>query len=110
MIKTIVNTGYPILYQIDNTHSLPSYTGAVQWNGVTKKFEVSNGSGWSPIDNYITFNIDNNLSQIIIWAEQKMREENELEEKAKNNMTLSDLLKQRKKIEEQILTVDLLSK
>lgn len=107
MIKTTVH-GYPVIYQNDNSYSLPSHTGAVQWNGNTKKFQVSSGSNWFDIDNNITYNADNNLMNVIMWAEKKMREEKELEEKAKTNTTIADLLQQRKNIEEKIKTVETL--
>lgn len=109
MIKTSVY-GYPLFYQNDNTYSLPAFTGAVQWNGTVKKMQVSNGSMWCDIDNQVNFNVDSRLQPILEWAEKKIREEKELEEKAKNNTTLADLLQQRKKIEDQITTVGILSK
>ena len=107
MIKTSFY-GYPLIYQNDNTYSLPNYTGAVQWNGNSKKFQVSSGSTWYDIDNQINFNVDSRLQPIVEWAEKKMREEKELEEKSKNNPALADLLKQRNNIEEKIKTVETL--
>lgn len=107
MIRTTFY-GYPFIYQSDNTYSLPNYTGAVQWNGNVKKFQVSSGSTWYDIDNQINFNVDSKVQPILEWAEKKMREEKELEEKAKNNPTLADLLNQRKDIEEKIKTIEIL--
>jgi hypothetical protein len=107
MIRTTIN-GYPIIYQNDNTYSMPNYTGTVQWNGIVKKFQVSTGSGWHDIDNNVSYNVDQRILPIIDWAEKKMREEKELEEKAKNNPTLAALLNQRKDIEEKIKTVEIL--
>lgn len=107
MIRTIVN-GYPIIYQNDNTYSMPNYTGTVQWNGNVKKFQVSTGSGWSDIENNVTYNVDQRILPVIDWVEKKIREEIELEEKAKNNPTLAALLNQRKDIEEKIKTVEIL--
>lgn len=107
MIRTTVN-GYPIIYQNDNTYSMPNHTGTVQWNGNIKKFQVSTGSGWFDIDNNISYNVDQRILPVIDWAEKKMREERELEEKAKNNPTLAALLNQRKDIEEKIKTVEIL--
>jgi hypothetical protein len=104
MIKTTL-TGYPIFHQSDNTYSLPSYTGTVQWNGTMKKFQVSNGSGWTDIDNYITYNVDSNLLQAMQWVEKKMREEIETEQLAKSNPAINDLLKQIKEKQEQIKIV-----
>ena len=107
MIKTTFY-GYPLIYQNDNTYSLPNHTGAVQWNGNAKKFQVSSGSIWYDIDNTVHFNVDNRLQPIIEWAEKKMNEEKQLVEKAKNNPTLADLLGQRKNIDEKIKTVETL--
>lgn len=75
MIRTTFNGNPGIIYQLDNTYSLPPHTGAVQWNGNTKKFQVSNGGGWTDIDNNIVFQIDGSLMEIIKWAERKMKEE-----------------------------------
>ncbi len=107
MIRTTVY-GYPLIYQNDNTYSLPNYTGTVQWNGNIKKFQVSTGSGWSDIDNSVTYNVDQRILPVIDWVEKKMSEEKQLEEKAKNNPTLAALLNQRKDIEEKIKTVEIL--
>lgn len=75
MIRTTFNSNPGIIYQLDNTYSLPPHTGAVQWNGNIKKFQVSSGSSWYDIDNNITFQVDGRLSEIIKWAEDKIREE-----------------------------------
>lgn len=91
MIKTTFY-GYPLIYQNDNNYSLPNHTGAVQWNGTAKKFQVSNGSMWYDIYNQINFNVDSRLQSIVEWAEKKMSEERELEELAKTNPTIQDLL------------------
>lgn len=104
MIRTTLN-GYPIVSQSENTYSLPSYTGTVQWNGTMKKFQVSNGSGWTDIDNTVTYNVDTKLLQIMEWAEKKMREEKELEQLAKNYPAINDLLNQLKEKQEQIKIV-----
>lgn len=109
MIKIDV-IGYPIVYQSDNFYLLPSTTGAVQWNGNAKRFEVSTGSSWTPIDQRVTLNTDNNLIQCINWVKEKMVEENQLQEKAKNNPALADLLRHQNEIKEQIKLVDILTK
>jgi hypothetical protein len=100
MIKVNVN-GYPIVYQYD-TYSLPGHTGAVQWNGGTRRFEVSTGSSWAPIDNNVTLNCDENLTQIIKWAEKKMREEKELEILSKSYPAIQDLMNQIKEKQNQL--------
>ena len=69
----------PGWYQVDSSYNLPSITGAVQWNGNTKCFEVSNGSSWMRIDN--TVQIQNSQSYDInvvgAWVMKKMTEEEE---------------------------------
>lgn len=107
MIKTTLN-GYPIIYQSDNTYTLPSFTGTVQWNGTLKRFQVSTGSSWIDIDNNVQYNVDSRLYDVIQWAENKMIEEKELKENAVNNPALRDLLNQRTEIDEKIKIVETL--
>jgi len=67
-------------YQIDTSYNQPSITGAVQWNGNTKCFEVSNGSGWMRIDNTVQVQHNSQAYDINIigaWAMKKMQEEEE---------------------------------
>lgn len=104
MIRTTVN-GYPIIYQNDNTYSMPNYTGTVQWNGNIKKFQVSTGSGWHDIDNNISYNVDQRILPIIDWAEKKMREEQELKTLSLTNATIKDLLNTLKDTENKIQIV-----
>lgn len=93
MIKVNV-IGMPIVYQNDNNWQQPSFTGAVQWNGNTKKLQVHTGSYWVDIDNNVTLNCDNNLMNVIRWAEKKMREEVELEKLSQDYPAVKDLLDQ----------------
>lgn len=104
MIKTTFY-GYPFIYQTDNTHSLPNYTGAVQWNGNVKKFQVSSGSTWYDIDNQINFNIDNKVQPILEWAERKMNEEKQLSQLAETNPTIKDLVNTLRETENKIKEV-----
>ena len=79
MIKIQSYGTTPGWYQTDTSYNLPSITGAVQWNGNTKNFEVSNGGGWMRIDNIIQ--IQNSQSYDInvvgAWVMKKMAEEEE---------------------------------
>mgnify|MGYP000892564053 FL=1 len=80
MIKIQSYGSTPGWYQVDTSYNLPSTTGAVQWNGATKCFEVSLGSSWMKIDN--TVQIQNSgtydINVIGNWVMNKMREEEEL--------------------------------
>lgn len=108
MIKT--NTlGYPLIYQSDNSYAWPTYTGAVQWNGSTKKFQVSSGSSWYDIDNTVTYSVDKALIEVMHWAKKKMDEEKHLAEKAKSNPALLDLLNQRTDIDLKIKIIETLT-
>jgi len=107
MIKINI-IGMPIVWQNDNTYQLPNFTGAVQWNGTTKKFQVSTGGSWMDIDNSITLNCDNNLMTVIKWAEKKMREEVEFENLSKDYPAVKDLLTKMKETQDQLNMVKIL--
>lgn len=70
------------LYQSDNSYYQPAVTGAVQWNGVEKCFQVSTGGGWQKIDNNIYLNISEEYEKVINWAKRKMEEDMRLEQLA----------------------------
>jgi len=83
MIKIQSYGTSPNWYQTDTSYNLPSITGAVQWNGANKCFEVSTGGngGWQRIDN--TIQIQHNAGAYDInvighWVMKKMQEEEEL--------------------------------
>jgi hypothetical protein len=79
MIKIESYGSSPGWYQTDTSYNLPSITGAVQWNGATKCFEVSNGSSWQRIDNTIRINNSNayDINVVGAWVMKKMAEEEE---------------------------------
>ena len=77
MIKIQSYGPVPSWYQVDQSYNLPNFTGAVQWNGNTKCFEVSNGGSWIKIDNTIQVQHSADLQKIIAWANIKMSEEEE---------------------------------
>lgn len=109
MIK--INSNCPnIVYSNDNTYNLPSVTGAIQWNGLTKKLEVSNGSTWLPIDNTVYLNTSEQMTRIIEWANKKISEEIELDRLAKENPAINDLVNQINEKKHQIEMVKTLIK
>jgi hypothetical protein len=79
MIKIQSYGSMPSWYQVDNSYQLPSITGAVQWNGNTKNFEVSNGDGWMRIDNTVQVQHSADLQKIIAWANIKIAEEEKMQ-------------------------------
>lgn len=105
----IYNTGYPII-MTGNAGYMPSITGAVQWNGVTRKLEVSDGARWIPLENNINLHTNQEVENIILWAKDKMQEEDELQNLAETDPTIKDLYEQKKKIDDQLKMVMILKK
>ena len=81
MIKIQSYGSHPGWYQTDTSYNLPGQTGAVQWNGTTKCFEVSTGpsGGWQRIDNTVQINSSSayDINVIGAWVTKKMQEEEE---------------------------------
>jgi hypothetical protein len=109
MIRINHSGGVPF-FQNDTSYNLPSSTGAVQWNGMSKKFQVTNGTGWMDIENSINLNADHDYLMVMRWAREKMHEEKELERLAKENTALKDLVDQLNYTKEQIKVVTTLLK
>ena len=77
----IQHTGHPPAgYQIDRSYNLPSITGAVQWNGINKCFEVSIGSTWQRIDNTVEFHNSIDIQAMYNWIEEQKRKQAEEQE------------------------------
>lgn len=96
MIK-VTSSSPSVVWQPDNSYSLTTVTGAVQWNGTYKRFEVSNGSSWIPIDNNVHLNPSSEILEIMNWVKKKIKEEldeAELTRLAKVNPTINDLINQ----------------
>jgi len=79
MIKIQSYGQTPMWYQVDTSYNQPNITGAVQWNGTTKCFEVSNGGGWMRIDNTVQVSHSHAYDPNFIgaWVMKKMAEEEE---------------------------------
>lgn len=95
MIK-IQQSSYPLVWQIDNSYSLPSTTGQVRWNGNTKCFEVcdnnnsSYNGGWMRIDNTVQLSSDPQIQSVLEWAKKKMTEDAKIEQLAKEYPAVKD--------------------
>jgi len=109
MIK-VSHYGTPVIFANDNSYNQPSVSGAVQWNGLMKRLEVSNGTSWVPVDNTVTFTTSGDMEDIISWAKKKMTEERELENLAKSNPIVADLLNQIKDAQHKVDMVKVLIK
>lgn len=77
MIKLNFTGASPSFYQISSDYNLPGITGAVQWNGTQKCFEVSSGTDgcWARIDNNVNFHTDIDIYAMSQWVNRKMVEE-----------------------------------
>jgi len=106
MIRINHSGGWPFKLRL---HTFIGFTGVVQWNGISKKFQVSNGTSWMDIDNSVNLSLSDFMT-IINWAKEKMHEEQELEKLAKENTTLKDLVDRTNYTKEQIKVVTTLLK
>ena len=75
MIRIQSHGVIPSWYQVDTSYNLPSQTGAVQWNGNIKCFQVSNGAGWERIDNTVQVSHSHDMNMVAEWVIKKMAEE-----------------------------------
>lgn len=83
--------------------------GKVQFNGTT--FDVYDGTNWLNISgSSATISLDKETLDILDWVKRKRDDELMLEERAKSNPALADLLNQRKELEEKIKILEILSR
>lgn len=81
MIKLSIHSNRTVpFYQVDSTYYTTSNTGAVQWNGAAKCFEVSTVSGWSRIDNTVILQMSSEFEEMMTWVKEKMQEEQKLKQ------------------------------
>lgn len=102
-------SNYPVIYQT-NSYSDPMVTGAVQWNGQSRRLEVSNGTTWVPLNTTMNMQTNPEVVQVLEWAKKKIAEERELEALAKENPAINDLVNQIKEKRSQIDMVKTLIK
>jgi hypothetical protein len=96
---TVSNTNQHIP-QINNTFS---GAGMIKWDSMAQGFAVSDGMAWHSIpNNVVQVDLDSNTKKIIEWANKKMHEEMELEELAKTNHAVNDLVNQIKEKQNQL--------
>lgn len=118
MIKTIngsgryimVNGGFPATTYINSN---PGYmnVGDVRFNPNMQRLEVYDGNMWVEINSsHAGIGLTPDAENALDWAIKKQREEYMLEQKAKDNPAIADLLNQRKKIDEQIQVIEILTK
>ena len=91
----------------------PTYSGAgmVKWDSGAQGLAVSDGMTWHSIpNNTVQVDLDSITKKTIEWAHKKMQEELELEELAKTNSAVNDLVNQIKEKQNQLKMVKALLK
>lgn len=118
MIKTVngtgryimVNGGFPATTYI-NTSSGFMNVGDVRFNTNMQRLEVYDGNMWIELGtSHASVGLTPDAENALDWAIKKRNEEYMLEQKAKDNPAIADLLNQRKKIDEQIQVIEILTK
>lgn len=118
MIKTVnsmgrhimVNGGFPATTYM-NTSSGYMNVGDVRFNTNMQRLEVYDGNMWIELNTtHASIGLTHDAEMAIDWAIKKQDEEKMLEAKAKDNPAIADLLNQRKKIDEQIKVIEILTK
>ncbi len=118
MLKTVsgagryvmVNGGYPATTYI-NTGSGYMNVGDVRFNTNSQTLEVYDGNRWLEINtSHASVGLTPEAEIALDWATKKRNEELALEQKAKDNPAIADLLKQRNTIDEKIKVIEILTK
>ena len=118
MIKTVNGTGRYVMVQggfpattYINTSSGFMNVGDVRFNTNMQRLEVYDGNMWVELNtSHASVGLTPDAEIAIDWAKRKLNEELALEQKAKDNPAIADLLKQRNTIDEQIKVIEILTK
>lgn len=118
MIKTVngsgryimVNGGYPATTYI-NTSSGYMNVGDVRYNTQMQRLEVYDGQMWLEINtSHASIGLTPDAEIALDWATKKRNEELALEQLAKSNSTIADLINQKKELDDKIKMVQILMK
>jgi hypothetical protein len=118
MIKTVngagryvmVQGGFPATTYI-NTGSGYMNVGDVRFNTNMQMLEVYDGNRWVELNtSHASVGLTPDAEIALDWATKKRNEELALEQKAKDNPAIADLLKQRNTIDEKIKVIEILTK
>ncbi len=91
----------------------PTYSGAgtVKFDPASQNFQVNDGTNWINIPNdTVSIDLSYESKKALEWARRKRREELELEELAKTNPAINDLVNQIKEKQNQLEMVKTLIK
>ena len=116
MIKTVngqgryimVNGGYPETTYI-NTSSGYMNVGDVRYNTNMQRLEVYDGQMWLEINtSHASVGLTPDAEMALDWAIKKKNEDMALENLAKSNPTIADLINQKKELDDKIKMVQTL--
>jgi hypothetical protein len=118
MIKTVNSAGRYVMVQggipattYINTSSGYMNVGDVRYNTSIQRLEVYDGNMWVELNtSHASVGLTPDAEMALDWAINKKREDVMLEEKARNNPALADLLKEKQKIEDQIKVIEILTR
>ena len=118
MIKTVNSAGRYVMVQggfpaTTYINTSPGYmnVGDVRYNTSIQRLEVYDGNMWVELNtSHASVGLTPEAEMAIDWAINKKREDAILEEKARNNPAIADLLKERQKIEDQIKVIEILTR
>ena len=107
---TVVLGGAPAHTYI-NPNSGMMNVGDVRFNSMMQRFEAYDGNMWVEINTgYASVGLTPDAEMALDWAIKKQREDMELEHLARTNLTIGDLIKQKKELEDKIKMVQTLMK
>lgn len=118
MIKTIngsgryimVNGGFPATTYM-NTSSGFMNVGDVRYNANMQRLEVYDGNMWLELNtSHASVGLTPDAEIALDWAIKKRQEDMALEELAKSNKTIADLINQKKELDDKIKMVQTLMK
>ena len=118
MIKTVNGAGRYVMVQgglpattYINTSSGYMNVGDVRFNTSMQMLEVYDGNRWIEMNtSHASVGLTPDAEMALDWATKKRNEELMLEQKAKDNPAIADLLEQRKTIDEKIKVIEILTK
>ena len=118
MIKTVNSAGRYVMVQggfpaTTYINTSPGYmnVGDVRYNTSIQRLEVYDGNMWVELNtSHASVGLTPEAEMALDWAINKKREDAILEEKARNNPAIADLLKERQKIEDQIKVIEILTR
>ena len=106
----MVSGGMPVHTYINSSSGYMN-VGDVRYNVQMQRLEVYDGQMWLEINTgHASVGLTPDAEMALDWAINKKREDAMLEEKARNNPAIADLLKEKQKIEDQIKVIEILTR